>query len=93
MSEEEYGDPDLNMTVMFADSGQFELRQIPFNYQGFQMFFNFHEEADLTLAGVPGDMASSEIVDGLLLPILDYIRDAISSEEFRESLDNRNTTE
>lgn len=54
---------EIDLKLMFAESGNIELRQIPFNHSGVQIYFNLHEDnQELVIAGIPSDVTHEDIV-------------------------------
>lgn len=81
--------PDLKVSIMFADSRQGTLRQLPLNI-GNRVTVLYElsgESQELTFAGVPtpGD---GETVHDLVSGLIEYLYESVKGDELKEYLDS-----
>lgn len=81
--------PDLDVKVMFADSGQGTLRTLPLNIGNtVTVLFEMTETTqELTFAGVPSP-GEGETTHEMLTGLIEYLFESVKSDELKESLDN-----
>lgn len=80
--------PDLEVRVMFADSGQGTLRQLPLNI-GNRVTVLYELSGDsqeLTFAGVPTP-EEGETVHDLVTGLIEYLYESVKSDELKNYLD------
>lgn len=83
-------DDEVGVSVMFADSGEGELRTVPLNIGNrFHLIYELSETGhSITVSGLPGD--SSDEQASLLDEVSGFIRETLASEEFVSALRGRN---
>lgn len=81
--------PDLEVRVMFADSGQGTLRQLPLNIgDRVTVLYEFSRESqELTFAGLPTP-DDGETIHELVTGLVEYLYELVKSDELRDYLDN-----
>lgn len=80
--------PDLEVRVMFADSGQGTLRQLPLNI-GNKITVLYELSGDsqeLTFAGVPTP-EEGETVHDLVTRLIEYLYESVKGDELKDYLD------
>lgn len=81
--------PNLEVKVMFADSGQGTLRTLPMNIGNtVTVLFEMTETTqELTFAGVPTP-GEGETVHEMLTGLIEYLFENVKSDELKDYLDN-----
>lgn len=90
ISNEDEFDDEIDIRVLFADSGSVELRQVPLNLGNrFHLLYELTETGhSLTIAGLPGDSTESQVT--LLDEVQGFIRETLEDEQFVGALRGRN---
>lgn len=79
---------EITLKLMFAESGNVELRQIPFNHSGIQVYYNLNSEGqELVIAGIPSEGTQEELIQ-----VFEYLvgiaKDSVVTEIFEEGQEN-----
>lgn len=90
ISNEDEFDDEIGISVLFADSGSVELRQVPLNLGNrFHLLYELTEKGhSLTIAGLPGSSTEEQV--SLLEEVQGFIQETLKDEQFVDALRGRN---
>lgn len=79
----------IQINLLFGDGGTVELRQIPFNHRGLDIYFHLDDDnQELTIAGMPSGITQEELA-GDIESIFTYLIEVLRDEGFKDELDGR----